>query len=76
MRDIQSFAAGQWINPGAGARNIASAITGDVIAQAGNDALQVQTMLAYARDIGGPALRKLTFHDRARMLKAVAAARG
>ena len=72
MREIQSFAAGQWINPGAGARNIASAITGDVIAQAGNDALQVQTMLAYARDIGGPALRKLTFHDRARMLKAVA----
>jgi len=72
MIDVQSFAAGQWTNPGAGARNIASAITGEVIAQAGNDALDVQAMLSYARDIGGPALRKLTFHDRARMLKAVA----
>jgi oxepin-CoA hydrolase/3-oxo-5,6-dehydrosuberyl-CoA semialdehyde dehydrogenase len=72
MLDVSSFAAGQWIAPGAGARNIASAITGDVIAQAGNDALDVQAMLGFARDVGGPALRKLTFHDRARMLKAVA----
>ena len=72
MLDVQSFAAGHWIAPGTGARNIASAITGEVIAQAGNDALDVQSMLAYARDVGGPALRKLTFHDRARMLKAVA----
>ncbi|SFE17785.1 oxepin-CoA hydrolase / 3-oxo-5,6-dehydrosuberyl-CoA semialdehyde dehydrogenase [Sulfitobacter brevis] len=72
MRDISSFAAGQWIAPGAGARNIASAITGEVIAQAGNDALDVQAMLGYARDTGGPALRKMTFHDRARMLKALA----
>lgn len=73
MRDIQSFAAGQWINPGAGARHIASAITGDVIAQAGNDALDIHAMLDYAREVGGPALRKLTFHDRAKMLKALAA---
>jgi len=72
MLDVSSFAAGQWIAPGAGARNIASAITGDVIAQAGNDALDVQAMLDYARAVGGPALRKMTFHDRARMLKAVA----
>ncbi len=72
MRDVSSFAAGQWIAPGVGARNIASAITGEVIAQAGNDALDVQAMLGYARDTGGTALRKMTFHDRARMLKALA----
>ncbi len=72
MLDVKSFAAGQWIAPGAGARNIASAITGEVIARAGNDALAVQDMLAHAREVGGPALRKLTFHDRARMLKALA----
>jgi oxepin-CoA hydrolase/3-oxo-5,6-dehydrosuberyl-CoA semialdehyde dehydrogenase len=72
MRDIQSFAAGEWLAPGAGARNIASAITGDVIAQAGNDALDVQAMLGFAREYGGPALRAMTFHDRARMLKALA----
>jgi oxepin-CoA hydrolase/3-oxo-5,6-dehydrosuberyl-CoA semialdehyde dehydrogenase len=72
MRDVQSFAKGQWIAPGVGARSIASAITGDVIAQAGNDGLDVQGMLDYARQKGGPALRTMTFHDRARMLKALA----
>ncbi|MFT6676585.1 MAG: oxepin-CoA hydrolase/3-oxo-5,6-dehydrosuberyl-CoA semialdehyde dehydrogenase [Sulfitobacter sp.] len=72
MRNVQSFAAGQWITPGTGARPIASAITGEVIAQAGNDALDVQSMVSYAREVGGVALRKMTFHDRARMLKALA----
>lgn len=72
LLDVSSFAAGQWIAPGAGARNIASAITGEVIAQAGNDTLNVQGMLDYARSVGGPSLGKMTFHDRARMLKALA----
>lgn len=72
VQQISSFAAGEWIAPGAGARNISSAITGDVIACAGNNDLNVQAMLDYARNVGGPALRKMTFHDRARMLKAVA----
>ncbi|SMP32310.1 phenylacetic acid degradation bifunctional protein PaaZ [Shimia sagamensis] len=72
IQNISSFAAGHWVAPGAGARHIASAITGEVIATAGNDALDVQAMLDYARNVGGPALRKMTFHDRARMLKALA----
>ncbi|WP_299966522.1 phenylacetic acid degradation bifunctional protein PaaZ [uncultured Roseobacter sp.] len=72
LRDVESFAAGQWILPDSGARLIASAITGQHIARAGNDALDVQSMLAYARERGGPALRKLTFHDRARLIKALA----
>ncbi|MDE4144058.1 MAG: phenylacetic acid degradation bifunctional protein PaaZ [Pseudophaeobacter sp. bin_em_oilr2.035] len=72
LLEISSYAAGDWVKPGAGARNIASAVTGAVIASAGNDDLDVQTMLDHARNVGGPALRKLTFHDRARMLKALA----
>ncbi|MEO0400806.1 MAG: phenylacetic acid degradation bifunctional protein PaaZ [Pseudomonadota bacterium] len=72
MHHVHSFAAGQWIAPGTTARPIESAITGEVIGQAGNDALDVQAMRAFARDVGGPGLRALTFHDRARMLKALA----
>ncbi|MGE4610830.1 MAG: phenylacetic acid degradation bifunctional protein PaaZ [Paracoccaceae bacterium] len=73
IQKVCSFAAGEWITPDAGARVIHSAITGDVIAEAGNDNLDVQWMLDYARDVGGPALRAMTFHDRAKMLKALAA---
>ena len=72
VQAVPSFAAGSWVAPGAGARPVESAITGAVIAEAGNDALDVEAMLEYARSVGGPALRKLTFHDRARMLKALA----
>ncbi|WP_299988134.1 phenylacetic acid degradation bifunctional protein PaaZ [uncultured Ruegeria sp.] len=71
LHQISSFAAGTWVAPGEGARTIASAITGAPFASAGNAALDVQAMLDFARNTGGPALRKLTFHDRARMLKAL-----
>ncbi len=72
VRDVASFVAGEWIAPDTGARNIESAITGAVIARAGQASLDAQAMLTHARDIGGPALRAMTFHDRARMLKALA----
>ncbi len=73
LLQVNSFAAGQWITPDASARPIEDAVTGQVFALAGNAALDVQAMLEYGRNTGGPALRALTFHDRARMLKALAA---
>ncbi|MBM7067383.1 phenylacetic acid degradation bifunctional protein PaaZ [Actibacterium sp. 188UL27-1] len=72
IRDIASFAAGHWVPPGSGAREIEDAVTGNIIARAGDGALEVAGMLDHARRVGGPALRALTFHDRARMLKALA----
>ncbi|WP_137702240.1 phenylacetic acid degradation bifunctional protein PaaZ [Marimonas lutisalis] len=72
VQQINSFVAGKWLAPGQGARPIASAITGEVIAEAGNDALNAGAMLTHARERGGPALRAMTFHQRAKMLKALA----
>ncbi|SMX43075.1 phenylacetic acid degradation bifunctional protein PaaZ [Maliponia aquimaris] len=71
LLDVKSYAAGQWIAPGSGAREIADAVTGAVMARAGNDALDVSAMLDFARTKGGTALRAMSFHDRARMLKAL-----
>ena len=72
LLNVHSFAAGRWVSPDASARSIENAVTGEVMAQAGS-ALDVTAMLDYARNIGGPALRSMNFHDRARMLKALAA---
>jgi oxepin-CoA hydrolase/3-oxo-5,6-dehydrosuberyl-CoA semialdehyde dehydrogenase len=72
LQRVESFVAGEWMAPGDGARPIASAITGVVIAEAGNDALDVARMLEFARARGGAALRAMTFHQRAKMLKALA----
>ena len=72
LQDVSSFVTGKWIVPGEGAKEIENAVTGQVMARAGNNALDTDAMLAHARNTGGPALRALTFHDRARLIKALA----
>ena len=70
---LMNYAEGRWV-AGADLRPIASAITGDVVAETGSSGVDFAAMAAHARTKGGPALRALTFHDRARMLKALATA--
>src|SRR5947209_8467161 len=69
---LQSFAAGKWQ---AGTRNLVAlrdATTGAVVANSSADGLDYRAMLEHARKVGGPHLRKLTFHERAGLLKALA----
>jgi len=69
---LQSFAAGKWQ---AGAGNLVAlrdATTGAVVANSSADGLDYRAMLEHARKVGGPHLRKLTFHERAGLLKALA----
>lgn len=70
--DVHSFAYGDWIAPSSSARPVASAIDGSDFARSGTDVLRYGDMLDYAKSRGGPALRAMTFHDRARLLKALA----
>ncbi|QIK96325.1 phenylacetic acid degradation bifunctional protein PaaZ [Sphingomonas sp. HDW15A] len=46
-----------------------SAIDGAIVAATGSGGLDFKAMLDHARHVGGPALRALTFHQRARILK-------
>jgi oxepin-CoA hydrolase/3-oxo-5,6-dehydrosuberyl-CoA semialdehyde dehydrogenase len=69
---LQSFVSGKWQ---AGTRNFVTlrdATTNEVIASASSEGIDYSAMLWNARHIGGPNLRKLTFHERAALLKAVA----
>ena len=68
----ESYLAGRWIGPGDGARALHSAVTGERVGRAGGGALDAGAALEHARRVGGPALRALGFHDRARLLKALA----
>ena len=72
VQDIQSFVAGDWLAPDSAARDIRDAVTGDVIARAGRAQVDASAMIDHALTVGAPALRAMTFHDRARMLKALA----
>lgn len=71
VQNIQSFVAGQWVDAGDSAREVRSAIDSSIVGIAGAP-LDVDAMLTHARQTGGPALRKMTFHQRAKMVKALA----
>ena len=69
---LESFIAGRW-QPGAGTPiALRDATTGDVIASASAEGVDVAAGLAHAREVGGPNLRRLTFHERAALLKTLA----
>ena len=66
---LLNYAFDQWA-PGEGnLAEIASAIDGAPVAVTGSGGLDFGGMLRHAREVGGPALRKLTFHERARIIK-------
>lgn len=69
--NVQSYALGQWFT-GEGGEEIHHAITGEPMARVSSRGLDFAAMLDYGRRAGGPALRKLTFHERALKLKALA----
>ena len=48
------------------------AVTDESISSLSTKGLDCSAMLKYGREVGNPALRKLTFHERGRMLKALA----
>ena len=49
-------------------------ITGETVALTGSQGLDFEAMLKHGREVGGPALRAMTFHQRAFMIKAIAQA--
>ncbi|MFL5239352.1 MAG: aldehyde dehydrogenase family protein, partial [Rhizomicrobium sp.] len=73
-RRLMSFAEGRWVEPAGALNDIVSAVTDEPVAQVGSGARDFAGMHNHARTVGGPALRALTFHQRAAMLKALAQA--
>lgn len=69
---LESHVQGRWCAPGADRIEIRSAVTGDVVAEATSGGLDMAAVLAFGRGTGGTALRRLTFHQRADLLKKLA----
>lgn len=69
---IKSYAYGKWIEGEGPGQEVFNAITGEKIGEVTSNGIDFAAMLDYARKVGGPKLRKMTFHERARMLKALA----
>lgn len=72
MNALHNYALGQWVAGAGKGKNLYDAVTGELVATASAEGLDFAAMTHYARSVGGPALRKLTFQERGRMLKALA----
>jgi oxepin-CoA hydrolase / 3-oxo-5,6-dehydrosuberyl-CoA semialdehyde dehydrogenase len=66
---LESYAAGSWFTAPDDGTPIPDAVTGETVARISSAGLDVPGMLDHARTVGGPALRELTFHQRAALLK-------
>jgi len=72
MQKLENYTLGQWITGDGEGQVLYNAVNGDAIAAATSKGLDFAGMLDYGRKVGGPALRKMTFHERGRMLPALA----
>jgi oxepin-CoA hydrolase/3-oxo-5,6-dehydrosuberyl-CoA semialdehyde dehydrogenase len=72
MQRYQSYALGQWFDGDGVETNLYNAITGEKIGEASSAGLDYAAMMEYGRKTGGRTLRKMTFQERGRMLKALA----
>ena len=71
MHTLESHVQGAWHTPSAEGVVTRHAVTGRPVAAVSSDGVDFGAIAAYARDIGGPALRSMTFHERAALLKAL-----
>ncbi|MPY78460.1 MAG: phenylacetic acid degradation bifunctional protein PaaZ [Actinophytocola sp.] len=72
MSPLRSYVSGDWHTPSDAGTPVHDAATGEEIAQVSTTGIDMAAVLDYGRRVGGPALRELTFHQRAALLKALA----
>ena len=73
MLKLRSYVEGAWSEAPGGFTEVRSAVDGGTVALVSSQGIDFQRVLDYARGAGGPALRALTFHQRADLIKRLAA---
>ncbi|NJK89478.1 MAG: TetR family transcriptional regulator, partial [Myxococcales bacterium] len=71
---VMSYAMGEWFQGRGDGKTVLHAVTGEPVAAITTDGLDFGAMVEFGKKRGGPSLRKMSFHERGRMLKALASA--
>ena len=71
---LRSYVNGSWFTPTDEGAPLYDAVTGDEVARISSAGIDMAAALEYGRQVGGPAIRQLTFHERASALKSLAGA--
>ncbi len=72
MDKLGNYVTGKWIKADGDGQTLYNAVTGIPIGNATSEGLDFEAILKYGRETGNPALRKMTFQERGRMLRALA----
>lgn len=72
MNKLENYVCGKWITGDGEGTALYDAVKGEVITHVTTKGLDFESMLEYGRKTGNPLLRKMTFHERGRMLRALA----
>ena len=72
MYKIPNLVENRWVEGQGQGTELHHAITGDVVGVASTDGIDFEASYRFAREVGGAALRKMTFQERGRMLKRLA----
>src|ERR1700736_4353798 len=70
--NLQSYVGGHWHGGGGPGVAMRDASTGEEFATASSAGIDFAAVLNHAREVGGPSLRELTFHQRATLLRTLA----
>ncbi len=72
MKQYQNYIQGKWVSGDGSETKLYNAINGAVLGEVSSKGIDYKSVLEYGRSVGGPSLRKMTFQERGRMLKALA----
>src|SRR5688572_19220511 len=69
---LENYINGRWTRGDGEGTPLVNAINGNEVTRVTTKGIDFASVLEYGRAVGNPALRKLSFHERGRMLKALA----
>ena len=72
MNKLGNLIQDRWITGSGEGTPLLHAINGTLIGHADTEGIDLESAYVHAREVGGPALRKMTFQERGRMLKRLA----
>ncbi|MEO7083364.1 MAG: phenylacetic acid degradation bifunctional protein PaaZ [Gemmatimonadaceae bacterium] len=72
LQQLGNYVCGEWVEGTGKKAELFNAITGEAFAETSTGGIDTAAVVEYAKTKGGAALRKMTFHERALMLKAAA----
>lgn len=73
-RTLHSWTRGAWWAPDGRGLEVTDAVTGEPVVMVSSNGLDAAATVAYAREVGGPALRQSGFTERAALVKRLALA--